>query len=294
MLSTYVYFARLLRLRRSSGCSPRAAPSRTRPSGAGTEKVLANAPFIVQALISIAEHPRRAHDRGRVRPGACTRTSRTRQRRDLLHDADHEVDYLGGRFLGALLFALLVFASLGLGALARASRPSVDGLLRSHGSPPPVAVRHVRLPNAIFTGGFLRARALTRRMMPVYVGAVVLALGYLAAGTLTRTSTTGPSPRCSIRSAARAGAVVRYWTPRRTPGSSRFSGCCSRTASSGSVEARRSWPSRSRASGSPAGHGASGRAAPGKVAAPRAGASPPRGAPSADLPAPPASRAPRA
>ena len=46
-----------------------------------------------------------------------------------------------------------------------------------------LAVRHVRPPqNAIFTGAiFFALGTLTRKMMPVYVGAVVLALGYLAA-----------------------------------------------------------------------------------------------------------------
>lgn len=91
-------------------------------------------------------------------------------------------EYLGGRFVGAFVVVALIFVSIGLGIFAGTLLPGIDAdrvgknqLL--HYLWPYLVIL---LPNAFLIGGvFFMAAALTRKMLPVYVGSAILLLGYL-------------------------------------------------------------------------------------------------------------------
>jgi ABC-2 type transport system permease protein len=93
-----------------------------------------------------------------------------------------KLQYLGGRFLGALLTVMAIFASIGLGAFLATKAPWVrpDRLGPDVGWAilQPYAVS--LLPNVLFTGAcFFGLAALTRKMFPVYVTSVMLLIAYL-------------------------------------------------------------------------------------------------------------------
>jgi ABC-2 type transport system permease protein len=124
--------------------------------------------------------------------------------------------YLGGRFVGALAVIVIVFSSIGLGAFLGTLLPAISAdrlgpneLLNYLW---PFLV--VLLPNAIFIGGvFFMLAALTRKMLPVYVGSVTLLLGYLISLRLigdldnrTLAAMVDPFGTTAI------SRVVEYWT----------------------------------------------------------------------------------
>jgi ABC-2 type transport system permease protein len=97
--------------------------------------------------------------------------------------------YLFGRFLGALLVLLVIFSSLGLGTYVGSHMPWIKPHLIGPNQagaylwPYVVSV----LPNLLITGSlFFMLAALTRRILPVYVGSVVLFIGYLLGSNLLR------------------------------------------------------------------------------------------------------------
>jgi ABC-2 type transport system permease protein len=97
-------------------------------------------------------------------------------------------DYLGGRYLGAFLSVLMLYPGISLGAFVAAHAPFIDATrvgpdrLAAYLSP----YLTILLPNLVFTAAtFFALATLLRRMLPVYVGAVVLVLGYLIASSLT-------------------------------------------------------------------------------------------------------------
>ena len=95
--------------------------------------------------------------------------------------------YLGGRFVGALLVLLVIYSSFGLGAFFGTFIPGLEadrlGPSRLAAYLAPYA--SILLPNLVFFGSvFFCAAALTRRMLPVYVGSVLALVGYLAALSL--------------------------------------------------------------------------------------------------------------
>src|SRR5690606_18580449 len=94
------------------------------------------------------------------------------------------VDYLGGRFVGALIANAVVFLSIPLGLIAASLTPFMDterlGPIRlaAYFHPYLVGV----LPNLLLTGAvFFVLAALTRQMLANYVGGVLLLVGYLIA-----------------------------------------------------------------------------------------------------------------
>ena len=100
-----------------------------------------------------------------------------------------KVDYLGGRFLGALGVLVVVLSSIPLGSLLGLLWPGIDadrvGPVRPLAYLIPYATTLV--PNVVVLGAFFFClAALTRRMLPVYVASVVLLVGYLAAQGLLR------------------------------------------------------------------------------------------------------------
>ena len=97
--------------------------------------------------------------------------------------------YLVGRFAGALMTLLVVFASIALGHFAGTLLPNLDperiGPTRLVAYAAPYLT--VLLPNLLWMGGvFFCLAALTRRMLPVYVGSVICLVGYLGAQGLIR------------------------------------------------------------------------------------------------------------
>jgi ABC-type transport system involved in multi-copper enzyme maturation permease subunit len=98
-------------------------------------------------------------------------------------------DYVFGRFLGAWVVLAIVFSSILLGAWLGSYLPGLDpdrlGPTRVSAYLLPYAF--TLLPNLFIFGAiFFVLAALTRRMLPVYVGSVVMMVGYIVAPSLAR------------------------------------------------------------------------------------------------------------
>jgi ABC-2 type transport system permease protein len=94
-------------------------------------------------------------------------------------------EYLGGRFAGAFAVVILVFVSIGLGIFVATHLPGInaDRIGSNHFLHYLWPYLVILLPNAFLIGGvFFMAAALTRKMLPVYVGSAVLLLSYLFGG----------------------------------------------------------------------------------------------------------------
>jgi ABC-2 type transport system permease protein len=125
-------------------------------------------------------------------------------------------EYLAGRFLGTLTLQFIIFSAIGLGAWAGMHMPWID----------PVRVGPERLfpyiapylifvlPNLVITSAiFFAVGALARKMLPVYISAVVFLIGYLVANILAGDVTN--SAIASLIDPFGANAVdyiERYWT----------------------------------------------------------------------------------
>jgi len=155
--------------------------------GAGG-KVLANSPYALAQCISILGYF------GLLVIAAITG-------RAAFQDFDHKTDsffftsqagktaYLGGRYLAAVLILVFIFSSLGLGLFAGSLAPDLDhermGPNRAAAYLAPYLISVI--PNVIVMGAlFFSLAALARRIFPVYVTSVVLLMGYLIAGTISR------------------------------------------------------------------------------------------------------------
>jgi ABC-2 type transport system permease protein len=97
--------------------------------------------------------------------------------------------YLGGRFTGALLVNAITFLSIPLGLLLGSVMPYLD----TERFGPVSMMAYLQpyllfvLPNLLFTGAiFFALAAITRQMLPNYVGGVVLLVGYALSGTLAQ------------------------------------------------------------------------------------------------------------
>jgi ABC-type transport system involved in multi-copper enzyme maturation permease subunit len=93
-----------------------------------------------------------------------------------------KLSYLGGRFLGALSASLLLYSVIAVGAALATVIPWVDATRMG----PQYPLSYIQpylillLPNLFFTSAvFFSLATLSRRMLPVYAGAVVLMVGYL-------------------------------------------------------------------------------------------------------------------
>ncbi|MEP7100648.1 MAG: M1 family aminopeptidase, partial [Burkholderiales bacterium] len=98
-----------------------------------------------------------------------------------------KLQYLGGRFLGALGVVLVVFASISLGEFIGTLLPGMDAerLGPNRLSAYLLPIAWVLLPNALLIGGvFFSLAATTRKMLPVYVGSVLVLIGWLLSSQL--------------------------------------------------------------------------------------------------------------
>ena len=101
-------------------------------------------------------------------------------------------EYLSGRFAGAIVVLLIILSSIALGGLLGLLLPGLDpdriGPVRPLAYLLPYFT--MLLPNLLVLGGlFFCLAALTRRMLPVYIGSVLLLIGFLAAQGLLRDMT---------------------------------------------------------------------------------------------------------
>ena len=101
-------------------------------------------------------------------------------------------EYLAGRFAGAIVVLLVILSSIALGGALGLLLPGLDpdriGPVRPLAYLLPYFT--VLLPNLLVLGGlFFCLAALTRRMLPVYIGSVLLLIGFLAAQGLLRDMT---------------------------------------------------------------------------------------------------------
>jgi ABC-2 type transport system permease protein len=128
-----------------------------------------------------------------------------------------KLDYLGGRFLGALIVQAVIFSSVGLGVWAGVHTTWLDptrlGPDRLSAYLLPYAILVV--PNLLLTTAiFFAICALTRKMLPVYVTSVLLLIGYFVATQLSTNTTTRVASALADPFGGNAiDMLTRYWTP---------------------------------------------------------------------------------
>jgi ABC-type transport system involved in multi-copper enzyme maturation permease subunit len=128
-----------------------------------------------------------------------------------------KIDYLGGRFLAAFTVQVIIFASVGLGAWIGVISPWLDKTRVG----PQMASAFLQpyligvLPNLLFlTAIFFTLAALTRKMLPVYIGSVLVLIAYftvtqaiIGQQTAVTASLFDPLGLNAI------DRLTRYWTP---------------------------------------------------------------------------------
>ena len=108
--------------------------------------------------------------------------------------------YLGGRFAGAIGVLIVILSGIALGAVAGLLLPGIDpdrvGPLRLAAYLHSLCDHRCCRISSCWAALFFCLAALTRRMLPVYIGSVLLLLGYLAAqGPAARHGEQGRWPR---------------------------------------------------------------------------------------------------
>ncbi len=126
-------------------------------------------------------------------------------------------DYLAGRFLGALAVQVVIFASVGLGAWLGTRTPWLDPARVGPQFPLAYFQPYLTLviPNLIFiTAIFYALAALTRKMLPVYAGSVVLLVGYFVATQLSTDLTVSTfAAMIDPFGGNTVSRLTQYWTP---------------------------------------------------------------------------------
>lgn len=100
-----------------------------------------------------------------------------------------KLQYLGGRFLGSLGVSLVVFSSIGLGAWLATYLPGMDATRMGPNRLAAYLIPYLvmLLPNTLLIGGaFFSLAAMTRKMLPVYLGSVLALIGWLISMQLMR------------------------------------------------------------------------------------------------------------
>jgi len=126
-------------------------------------------------------------------------------------------DYLVGRFLGALAVQVVIFSSVGLGVWVGAHTPWLD---RARLGPERIFAYlqpylFLVLPNLVLTTAiFFAIAALTKKMLPVYVGSVLLLIGYFTASQLATSATIRTASALADPFGGNAiDRLTQYWTP---------------------------------------------------------------------------------
>lgn len=127
-----------------------------------------------------------------------------------------KLQYLGGRFLGSLGVSLVVFAGIGLGAFLATYIPGMDAtrIGPNRLSAYLVPYLFILVPNTLLIGGaFFSLAAMTRRMLPVYLGSVLAIIGWLLSSRLIRDLDNKTVAALLDPFGARAVSIVtEYWT----------------------------------------------------------------------------------
>jgi ABC-type transport system involved in multi-copper enzyme maturation permease subunit len=125
--------------------------------------------------------------------------------------------YLGGRFSAAFLVNIFILLSIPLGLAVGSVMPYLDrhrfGATQTMAFLHPFAV--MVLPNLVFTGGlFFALAAMTRQMMPNYMGGALMLVGYMLAGNLARDLENERLAALVDPFGMSAYAfITKYWTP---------------------------------------------------------------------------------
>ena len=214
MLSSYVYFAVLFAFGLLSMLAAGGAFASVSVA-VGSDKVYANAPELLHGLLLTLSHFGLIITAA-VFGQAIHQDTETGFAPILLTTGVSRGSYLGGRFVGALLFIVLLFLGIGLGLWVASCLPLVDrsrfgpSRLDAYVWPYLVSV----LPNLVLTGAiFFGLAALLRSMTPVYVAGVVLLLGYFMTAALFSDPENRTLAALLDPLGARACELVsRYWT----------------------------------------------------------------------------------
>ncbi len=128
-----------------------------------------------------------------------------------------KLDYLGGRFLGSLAVQFFIFIALALGCWAGMHLPIIDasrlGPERFAAYVQPIFIFIV--PNLLITTSiFFALAAFTRKMLPVYVGSVLLLVGYFVATQLSgNLSVNVPASLADPFGGNAYDRLTQYWSP---------------------------------------------------------------------------------
>ncbi|HYF03579.1 MAG TPA: M1 family aminopeptidase [Patescibacteria group bacterium] len=184
-ISTYIYFVIFFALG-FLAINATAGAFENVSVGGSSSKVFANAPSPTFAIISIFSYF------GVMIIAAIVGTAVYRDYEHNTHALFYtapisKFGYLGGRFAGSMLVVMLIFTGIALGLFIGSFMPWLDRTrfgpynLLAYLQPYFVAV----IPNTIFIGAMFFALAtISRNILATYVAAIVLLLGYLAAGNL--------------------------------------------------------------------------------------------------------------
>ncbi len=138
--------------------------------------------------------------------------------KDLFYTAPiTKFDYLAGRFLGALVIQILIFSSVGIGAYIGMRLPWLDQSRLG----PNNAVAYLQpylnlvLPNLVLTTAiFFGLAASWKKMLPVYVGTVILLIGYFTAAQLsTNLNVNTTTALADPFGATAVDRLTQYWSP---------------------------------------------------------------------------------
>jgi ABC-2 type transport system permease protein len=215
-ISTYVYFLIFFALSVFFTCMAGGAIS-----GAGVEfgtggKIWLNSPYALNVITMYITFL------GIVVTGAiagqATYQDTDSHISDLFYTAPiTKFDYLGGRFLGALAVQILIFSSVGIGAYVGMRLPWLDQSRLG----PNNALAYLQpyftlvLPNLALTSAiFFGLAASWKKMLPVYVGSVLLLIGYFTAAQLsTNLNINTVTALADPFGASAVDRLTQYWSP---------------------------------------------------------------------------------
>jgi len=186
-ISTWVYFAVFLALAMFWAAAAGGVLSQASISF-GSGKVWVNSPYAIAQTISFL---------GMVGLTVIAAIMGRAVQQDFEYRVEHfffsapirKWEYLSGRFAGAVVILLVILSSIALGGLLGLLLPGIDP---DRGGPVrPLAYLlpyfTIVIPNLVVLGGlFFCLAAITRRMLPVYIGSVICLVGFLAAQGLLR------------------------------------------------------------------------------------------------------------
>ena len=215
-ISTYVYFLVFLLLGvLFAAMSGGAIPNATVEFGTGG-KVLVNSPYALNAIISYVAFFGLVITAAIA--GQATYQDTASNSTSFFYTSPiTKFDYLAGRYMGALLIQFAIFSSVGIGAWIGVHLPWLDPTRVGPNLPLAYLQPYFLLviPNLILTSAiFFGLAALTRRMLAVYAGSVILLIAFFIAAQLSSTLT---ATKIAALSDPLGGSaidyVTRYWTP---------------------------------------------------------------------------------